>query len=197
MRLIANDKRSTPMSVPQPTSRRIATRVTRVWRRVAAVAAVAVLTIASAAALAAGGTRVVGAASNSMLGETVVVDTHGRTLYALHPETAHHLLCKSHECFEAWPPLTVRSTGVKLTAGQGIEGHLGVLRRSDGKVQVTLRGMPLYRFSGDSAKGEANGEGIKSFGGTWHAVKASSHAAMMPSASPPANTPSPTPPYGY
>ena len=26
----------------------------------------------------------------------------------------------------------------------------------------------VYTFAGDTAKGQANGEGIKSLGGTWH-----------------------------
>jgi hypothetical protein len=62
------------------------------------------------------------------------------------------------------------------------------VRRSDGRLQVALRGRPLYRFSGDHAKGEANGEGIESFGGTWHAVTA---ATKVPATTP--KTPSPTP----
>ena len=88
------------------------------------------------------------------------------------PRPRHHLLCASAECLKAWPPLTVPSRKTKLKAGPGVQGHLGILRRSDGRLQVTLRGRPLYRFSGDSAKGEANGEGLESFGGTWHAVTA-------------------------
>jgi predicted lipoprotein with Yx(FWY)xxD motif len=154
--------------------------------------------IAASVAMAAAGTRVVGAASNSTLRETVVVDAHGRTLYALHPESTHHLLCKTHACLQAWPPLTVHSGNVKLTAGHGVEGHLGLLRRGNGKWQVTLRGMPLYRFSGDSMQGEANGEGIKSFGGTWHAVTAQTKSTAQPGTQPPtSSTPSTTPAPGY
>jgi len=93
----------------------------------------------------------------------------------------------------------VHSANVKLAAGHGVEGHLGLLHRHDGKLQVTLRGMPLYRFAGDSAKGQANGEGIKAFGGTWHAVPAGNHATNTPPAAttPPANPPPMTPAYGY
>jgi len=162
-----------------------------------AIVAIAVVAIAASAALAVTGgrarasasTRVVNASNNASLAKKIVVDTHGRTLYALSPETAHHLLCKTRACFEFWPPLLVRSGNVKLTAGPGVSGHLGVLRRSSGKFQVTLRGMPLYRFSGDKG-GQANGEGIKTFGGTWHAVA----ATTTPAASPPAPAPMP---YGY
>jgi predicted lipoprotein with Yx(FWY)xxD motif len=127
----------------------------------------------TAMALAAGTASTVGSVSNAKLGERIVVDTHGRTLYTLSPETTHHLLCKSSECFKFWPPLTVNSHRAKLKVGPGVHGSLGILRRSNGILQVTLRGMPLYRYAGDHAKGQANGQGIESFGGTWHAVTAS------------------------
>jgi predicted lipoprotein with Yx(FWY)xxD motif len=120
------------------------------------------------------------ASHNATLGETIVVDSHGRTTYTLSGETTHHLLCKSKACEMIWPPVTVRSRRVKLVA-HGIKGKLGILRHF-GKFQVTLRGVPLYRFSGDGAAGQANGEGIMSFGGTWHAVVAKPSAAAAPMA---------------
>ncbi len=163
--------------------------------------ALAVLLLAAVAAVAAAGgsTRVVSAAANQKLGTTVVVEAHGHTLYALSPETTHHLLCKSSTCLQTWPPLTVRSSKLKLLAGSGVQGRLGVLRRAGGKWQVTLRGMPLYRFAGDTAKGQANGEGLMSFGGTWHAVTSASKPAGTPTGeSKPAPAPSPAPsPYEY
>jgi predicted lipoprotein with Yx(FWY)xxD motif len=133
-------------------------------------------------------------ASSSMLGKPVVVNPQGRTLYALSPETSKHLLCKSKECLGNWPPLTVKSAKTKLKAGSGVSGKLAVLRRSNGKFQVTLNGRPLYRFSGDKGKAESNGEGIESFGGTWHAVKASSAAATPPSMPSTPTTPTTTSP---
>lgn len=111
-------------------------------------------------------------AHSSALGEKIVVDAHGDTLYYLSPETTHHLLCKSDECLKFWPPLTVSSRNAKLKAGPGIKGKLGIFRRKKGVFQVTLRGMPLYRFSGDHSPGQTNGEGIKGFGGTWFAATA-------------------------
>lgn len=141
----------------------------------AAAAAVAAVALASGSQAA-----TVGSASSAKLGESVVVSSQGRTLYALSPETSRHLLCKSSECLHVWPPLTVKSHTVKPKAGAGVQGALGLLHRSDGTWQVTLRGMPLYRFSGDAGKGDANGNGLKSFGGTWHAVTASASAGAKP-----------------
>jgi predicted lipoprotein with Yx(FWY)xxD motif len=149
----------------------------------------------AAMALATGSAVTVSSASNSTLGEQVVVDVHGRTLYALSPETVHRLLCKSNECLKSWPPLTVRSSKTKLLAAPGVRGHLAILRRSNGVLQVTLGGLPLYRYSGDQAKGEANGQSIHSFGGTWHVLSATSGTSPAPPAKP--TTPSPTPEYGY
>ncbi len=142
----------------------------------------------AAMALSAGTTLTIGSASNSTLGERVLVNAQGRTLYALSPETASHLLCKSSECLHFWPPLTVPSRTTKVKDGTGVHGRLGILRRSDGLLQVTLAGVPLYRFSEDHAKGEVNGQGIKSFGGTWHVVKGAGSADVPPAAGMPQPT---------
>lgn len=125
-----------------------------------------------ALALAAGGSTTVSSTSNTKLGEQLVVDAQGRTLYALSPETTHHLLCKSAECVKFWPPLIVHSSKTKLTAGSGVHGHLALLHRHNGTWQVTLGGLPLYHYSGDHASGDANGQHIHSFGGTWHVITA-------------------------
>ena len=85
------------------------------------VAAAAVLLVTAVTA-AAGGTRVVSSAANQKLGTTVVVEGHGHTLYALSPETTHHLLCKSAACLSNWPPLTVRSSKLKLVGRSGRAG---------------------------------------------------------------------------
>jgi predicted lipoprotein with Yx(FWY)xxD motif len=165
---------------------------------VVGIAAVTLVFAASLAvtAFAAGGSATVSSASNAKLGEQIVVDAHGRTLYALSPETMHHLLCKSSECLKFWPPLTVRSSKTKLNAGPGVHGRLAILRRSNGMLQVTLGGLPLYRYSGDHAKGEAEGQSIHSFGGTWHVLSATSDTTPTPTPATP-TTPSPTPEYGY
>ncbi len=131
--------------------------------------------VASLAAMAfAAGTPTVSSQSSSKLKETIVVNSQRDTVYWLSPETTHHLLCTSNECFKFWPPLTVSSSHTKLVAGSGVQGSLGIIHRN-GIFQVTLRGMPLYRYAGDHGKGQVNGQGIKSFGGTWHAVTASAN----------------------
>jgi predicted lipoprotein with Yx(FWY)xxD motif len=138
------------------------------------VAGVACLAVAGIAGLALAKTNpTLGTARNSTLGETIVVDSHGLTVYELSPETTHHLLCtKTKGCFAAWPPLTVRSAKTKLTA-TGVKGRLGLLHRN-GFFQLTLAGHPLYHFIGDSSRrGNAKGQGLRTFGGRWHVVTAS------------------------
>jgi predicted lipoprotein with Yx(FWY)xxD motif len=160
----------------------------------------------------------VGSASSATLGERVLVNAKGRTLYVLTPETARHLLCKSSECLKFWPPLTVPSRGTKLVRSAGVHGRLGILQRKNGMLQVTLNGLPLYRFAEDHASGEVNGQNFKGFGGIWHVlgvsgapsaaapVSTSAPAAGMPTTSTPTPTTSTpttstpttsTPGYGY
>ena len=152
---------------------------------------VATLTLGFAAVALAAASVTIGTATNSKLGERVAVSPSGRTLYTLSGETTHHLLCRTSECFKFWPPVRLSPSTAKLKSGSGLQGHLGTLRRSNGIVQVTLRGKPLYRFSGDATKGQANGEGIVSFGGTWHAARARTSAPSTPMTP---STPSPTVP---
>lgn len=167
-------------------------------------AATFALVVSLAAIALATGAPTLTSTSSSKLGEQITVDAQGRTLYALSPETTHHLLCKSSQCLRFWPPLTVRSSKTKLQAGPGVHGHLAILHRSNGMLQVTLGGLPLYRYSGDHAKGEVNGQGIHSFGGTWHVLAATGQTSptqTSPTSSTPTSTtpttPSPTPGYEY
>ncbi len=102
--------------------------------------------------------------------ESILVTSRGFVLYTLSGETTRHALCtKAKGCFPFWPPLTV-SSAKKLSKAPGVKGRLGVWHR-DGFVQVTLNGHPVYRFAPDTHRGVATGEGIQSFGGTWHVVK--------------------------
>jgi hypothetical protein len=60
---------------------------------------------------------------------------------------------------------------------------LGAVAGSGGQ-QVTENRAPLYRFSGDQAAGATNGDGINSFGGTWHVVKVGTGGGATGSTSP-------------
>ncbi len=45
-----------------------------------------------------------------------------------------------------------------------------MVKRSNGMMQVTFKGEPLYTFAHDSAPGQATGEGLKDVG-TWLVIK--------------------------
>ncbi len=113
----------------------------------------------------------------SAVGGTVLVDSQGLTLYRLTGEHAGKFICTSSECLAAWHPLTVSSGGKP----SGSVGSLGVVKRSNGMMQVTYKGEPLYTFAHDSAPGQATGEGLKDVG-TWLVIKtgASSSSSSAP-----------------
>jgi predicted lipoprotein with Yx(FWY)xxD motif len=104
--------------------------------------------------------------------EPIVVSSRGFAVYTLSGDSKRHPECtKANRCFSFWPPVTVTAAG-KPSAQPGIRGKLGIWRR-DGFRQVTLGGHPLNTFAPDKHKDWATGEGIVSFGGTWHAVRGS------------------------
>ena len=59
------------------------------------------------------------------------------------------------------------------TAGPGVTGKLGTIKRSDGSIQATYNGHPLYTYVADTAPGQARGNGLNVNGGLWHEVTAS------------------------
>ena len=120
--------------------------------------------------------------------EDIVVGSRGFAVYFLTGDSKHHPECKSRSCFAIWPPLTTRSAR-HLSKAAGIHGKLGTWRRN-GFTQVTLGGHPLYMYSGDNRKDVANGEGIVSFGGTWHVIKAASQGSTSTTSNPSSSTPS-------
>ena len=50
-------------------------------------------------------------------------------------------------CARAWPPLVVRSRAQVPARVAGIPGRFGVIRRPDGRLQVTHRGLPVYTYA--------------------------------------------------
>ncbi len=167
-----------------------------------AVAATAGLAAVASAATRHPATTVVKAAHNSHQNKQIVVDAHGNTLYRLTGDTPRHVLCTHRhvmglDCLLIWKPVTVRSSSTSaIKAGSGVSGALTLLRRARNSFQVVLRGMPLYTFTGDSRRGDVNGEGIRSFGGVWHTVPASTRrTTSTPAPMPTPTTTYPTTPY--
>jgi predicted lipoprotein with Yx(FWY)xxD motif len=127
---------------------------------------------------------VANAMSNSTIGATILVNSAGMTLYQLSTDTATTSACTG-ACASAWPPLTVAS-GMTPKGGTGTDGTWGTLTRSDGTLQVTYKGHPLYTFAGDKSAGSTSGQNVKDGSGLWTVVTVGSTSA-------PATTVAPTP----
>ncbi len=52
-------------------------------------------------------------------------------------------------CALAWPPLVVKSRRAVAPTMRGVKGKFGVIKRADGRLQVTFRGLPLYAYHND------------------------------------------------
>jgi predicted lipoprotein with Yx(FWY)xxD motif len=139
--------------------------VTSIGAVVAALSLTYGLSIASASASSAGTAAKV-AVANSQLGR-ILVDSRGRTLYLFAKDRRGKSAC-SGLCAGYWPALTTKGKPKAINGAR--QALLGTTRRSDGRLQVTYRGHPLYRFSGDTGAGKTSGEGLTDFGGGWWVV---------------------------
>jgi predicted lipoprotein with Yx(FWY)xxD motif len=153
----------------------------RRWRRSATLllAAVAGIAVAAVAGIAIAKSFNLGVGKNVKVGskhETIVVNSHGVSVYELIPESKKNPLCKaSNQCLHFWPPVTV-GKHAKLSKAPGVKGKLGTWKRL-GFTQLTLDGHPLYTFSFDhNTQGIATGDKIHSFNGIWHVIKATAPA---------------------
>jgi predicted lipoprotein with Yx(FWY)xxD motif len=164
-------------------------------RRLLAIGGIAMLAIAALVAVmamsasAASNTIGVKMAKVGSKREPIGVNSKGVAVYWLSGDTKTHMECrKSNGCFSFWPPVTVKG---HVTKAAGVKGKLGTFKRN-GFTQVTLAGHPLYTYSGDGKRpGVVTGDGIVTFGGTWHVVTAGKASGGMAPA-PPSN-----PPPGY
>ena len=63
------------------------------------------------------------------------------------------------------PPLIASSKPHAVTGAK--QSLLGRTRRADGRMQVTYRHHPLYRFSGDTGKGQTTGRASTTSAAKW------------------------------
>jgi predicted lipoprotein with Yx(FWY)xxD motif len=109
-------------------------------------------------------------------GATVLTSANGFTLYSFAPDTATTSNCNG-TCAQNWPPVTGPTTA------SGVTGTFGTIKRSDGSVQATFDGHPLYTFVGDTAPGQNKGNGLNVAGGLWHEITTSGTAPAGSSSS--------------
>ncbi len=126
-----------------------------------------------------GGAASIEVASNPKLG-SILVDAEGQTLYTFQKDLGGKSSC-SGSCAKVWPP---ELTTASPKAGSGVSASkLGTVKRADGTIQVTYAGHPLYTYTADTSSGQANGNGVNSFGGVWNAVQPSGSSAAAGSSS--------------
>ena len=102
-------------------------------------------------------------------GVAVLTNASGRTLYWFAPDTSDRSACYG-TCAAYWPPVF----GLPAAGGPGVvTAKLGTIRRTDGTLQATYSGHPLYTYIGDTGPGQASGNNINLNGGLWHEVPAS------------------------
>ena len=106
---------------------------------------------------------------------SILVDAEGFTLYIFTNDTGGTSSC-NEGCIENWPAVP-GDTAI----GADLDASLfSTTARDDGSEQLTVNGMPLYRYVPDEAPGDVNGQGV---GGVWFVVGADGNMIEGPSAS--------------
>lgn len=124
--------------------------------------AVAITTfISGCTAIAANNPATSPATSHDTTKGMVLATPAGITLYTFDMDKKGVSHC-TNACAQTWPPFSAK-------ADAQATGEFSVIKRADGSKQWSYEGKPLYTFVGDTAAGDANGNGI---GGVWHIVPA-------------------------
>jgi predicted lipoprotein with Yx(FWY)xxD motif len=102
----------------------------------------------------------------------VLVNPAGRTLYVFMKDQHRHVTC-TKTCASFWPPLKWKGSGKPKAGGAAKSALLAWDKNPGGGKVVTYNHWPLYRYSGDSAAGQAKGWNVKLNGGKWYVISAS------------------------
>jgi len=98
-----------------------------------------------------------------------LVDATGKALYMLDKDSGGTSTC-SDACSTEWPPL-LAAQGTPRGMDEAVRADaIGTTKRTDGTVQVTYAGHPLYHYAKDLAAGQLNGHAEKDAFGAWHLV---------------------------
>ena len=102
--------------------------------------------------------------ARQIAGVNLLTNARGLTLYWFAPDSPDKSACYG-SCAAYWPPVAGNAS-----AGPGVTGTIGTIKRTDGTTQATYDGHPLYTYIGDSAPGQDGGNNINLNGGLWHDV---------------------------
>ena len=104
-------------------------------------------------------------ATDTKLG-THLLAQNDMTLYVYAKDTTGVSNCTG-VCEKNWPPHVVPA-GMALHGGDGVMGKISSTTRSDGSLQLTYNGKPLYFWSKDAKIGDVSGQ---NFGGVWSVAR--------------------------
>ncbi|MEZ2390527.1 hypothetical protein AB6813_13445 [bacterium RCC_150] len=106
-------------------------------------------------------------AASSSAGQ-IVVGSNGRSVYFFTKDVkdSGKSACTGG-CATSWPAVTTTSATPKV---EDVGGTIGTIPTSDGKMQITINGMPIYYYGQDKAAGDVKGQGV---GGVWFLVSPS------------------------
>lgn len=116
---------------------------------------------------ASGGGTVVTVKHAGKLGTILAAGQKKMTVYLFEADRSGASNC-SEACVAAWPPVT--TSAAPSASGAASSADLGTIKRSDGTMQVTYKGHPLYYFVKDKDSGDSYGEGVKAFGASWYVL---------------------------
>ena len=77
-----------------------------------------------------------------------ILATRGRkALYYWNVEKRDYKVHCTGACARAWPPLLVKSRAAVRARVPGISGTFGIVKRPDGRLQVTFNRLPIYTYA--------------------------------------------------
>jgi predicted lipoprotein with Yx(FWY)xxD motif len=97
---------------------------------------------------------------------SVLTDGNGKTLYFFSLDANGSSACTTgNGCLADWPKVYIANP----TVGAGLKsGDFKTITRSDGNLQTTYKGWPLYTYAGDVTAADIKGDG---FEGIWYVAK--------------------------
>jgi predicted lipoprotein with Yx(FWY)xxD motif len=108
-----------------------------------------------------------------------LADRTGRTLYIRTSDQGTTSSCTG-ACATAWPPLL--TTGAVAVSGAAVAGDVGTTTRTDGTIQVTYAGHPLYYFATETSPDQVKGLGAQ---GVWFLLAPNGTVLKPPPMAPP------------
>ena len=106
-------------------------------------------------------------AKKNKLGTILAAGPKKLTVYVFSADSGSTSKC-SGACAKVWPPVPASGTASATPPAQ--TSLIGTTTRADGTKQLTYKGQPVYYFAKDKDDGDAYGQGINHFGGSWSAV---------------------------